>query len=296
MLAMIRTSIFQYTLLLTSFSTCARGFSLSHPRPPQSKSLPPTKRRRRPLSTIPLAQSSNDNNGPGNEEEQPSWYSVDVNDLTGGQLYSLCISSVVPRPVAVISTRSSSGVVNCAPFSYTGLLGHDPPTVAHGIGLKRGKDGMEKKDTLVNIEDTKEWVFNVLTTEYLSEANQCAATFAPDEDETQLVEGTLTTLPCTKVQPPRLEQAAVSMECQLVETKELKNDKGDHTTTIVIGRVVQFHIRPDVLLPMTGEDSPPKWIVDLQKLQAVGRAGGNIYWPVGLAEDGDGSLEMKRPQ
>ncbi|CAJ1948515.1 unnamed protein product [Cylindrotheca closterium] len=241
-------------------------------------------------------KSSNDDNGP-RVEDQSSWYSVDPNDLTGGQLYSLCISSVVPRPVAVISTRSSSGVVNCAPFSYTGLLSHDPPTVAHGIGLKRGKDGMEKKDTLTNIEETKEWVFNLLTTEYLSEANQCAANFAPGEDETQLVEGTLTTLPCDKVQPPRLEQAAVSMECQLVETKEMKNDDGDHTTTIVIGRVVQFHIRKDVLVPMAeDDDSPPQWIVDLQKLQAVGRAGGVTYWPVGMAEDGTGSLEMKRPQ
>ena len=124
---------------------------------------------------------------------------------------------------------------------------------------------MEKNDTLVNIEETKEWVFNVLTTEYLPEANQCAANFAPGEDETQLVvDGTLTTLPCDKIQSPRLEQADVSLECKLVETKKMKNDSGDHTTTIVIGRLVQFHVRKDVFCPVIeNDDSPPEWITEL---------------------------------
>lgn len=221
------------------------------------------------------------------EQDKSEWTSYLPDEMTGGGRYGLCISCVVPRPVGVISTISSSdgnGIVNCAPFSYTGLLSHDPPTVAHGLCLSRG----EKKDTLKNIEATGEWVFNVLTTEWLEGANQCSASYPSEVDE--LKETNLESLPSDIVCPPRVAKSSLSMEIKLVEKKELINDAGVHTTTIVIGRIVKFHVKKSIL-----KDGPKeKPIVDLEKLKPCGRAGESIYYPVGTPEGS--MLSMARPK
>jgi flavin reductase (DIM6/NTAB) family NADH-FMN oxidoreductase RutF len=216
------------------------------------------------------------------------WKSFKPEDLAGPDRYRLCVSSVVPRPVAVItsiSSKDSEGIVNCAPFSYTSMAANDPPIVTHGINLSGGK----KKDTLANIEATGEWVFNVLTTKYLENANSCAASLAPDVSETE--EFGLKMLPCELVIPPRLAEASVAMECKLVDKKEIFNDAGEHTTTIVMGRVVNFHVHESVLQEGQPDTAP---IVDLEKLNAVGRAGGVTYWPVGV--ESANTSTMGRPK
>lgn len=111
---------------------------------------------------------SNSNNENASSSSPSPWRSIDPDTMAPGARYSLCISSVVPRPVGVLTTVDpTSGVVNCAPFSYTSLSTHDPPIVTHGICLSGGK----KKDSLRNIEATGEWVFNVLEVGYLEQAN-----------------------------------------------------------------------------------------------------------------------------
>lgn len=149
------------------------------------------------------------------------WLSLDPNDMSVGERYGFFISAIVPRPVAVITTKSADGVVNCAPFSYTSLSSHDPPIVTHGIAVTGG--GRKKKDTLQNIEETGEWVFHVLTQSYLTEANACAASLPPDQDETSVVG--LVTLPSDQVQVPRLEQAAVALECRLWDKRRYLTTK-----------------------------------------------------------------------
>lgn len=221
------------------------------------------------------------------------WKSFKPDELSGRARYGMCISSVVPRPVAVITSVSSNaddadtagGIVNCAPFSYTSLLTHDPPIVAHGICLANGR----KKDSLVNIEATGEWVYNVLTTGYTEETNACSASLPADVDETEATG--LETLPCEMVSPPRLEKATVAMECKLWDKKEVFNDKGEHTTTIVMGRIVNFHVHESVLKDGQAEDDPR---VDLKKLQAVGRAGDITFWPHGVIDDN--MLSAARPK
>jgi len=231
--------------------------------------------------------SSSNNAENGGSSKPPAnggtWRSIDPGELSPSARYGLCISAVVPRPVAVITSVSGDGILNCAPFSYSGISSHDPPIVTHGICLSRGN----KKDTLHNIEATEQWVFNVLTTHYLEKANQCAAPVGPDVDETQL--SGLRTVPSDVVKVPRLVEAAVAMECRLVDRKEIYNDDGEHTTTIVMGRVVRFHVRESVLRRDADgqEDSSLSNhpLVDLTELQAVGRAGDITYWPVGTTPD-----------
>lgn len=184
-------------------------------------------------------------------------------------------------------------VVNCAPFSYTGLLSHDPPMVAHGICLKKSKDGAtrQKKDTLVNIEKSREWVYNVLSEPYLDQANGCSENLPYGVSEVR--KNNLSTLPSKKCKTPRLAQAMVSMECVLDSTKEIYNDKGEHTTTIVMGKIVEYHIHSSVLKDNgNGTRTETAPVVDLTQLQPVGRAGDITYWPAGA----DGSaVSMKRP-
>ncbi len=199
-----------------------------------------------------------------------------------GAIYGMCISAVVPRPIGLITSLDKTGQhVNCAPFSYTGLMSHDPPMICHGLCLSRNET---KKDTLVNMEDTKEWVVHIISDDYLKEANVTAAAVPAHVNELELAN--LNTLPSLHSNIPRIRQAKVAMECKLVHSYPVLNDDGVHTTTIVIGRIVQFHIHKSVL------DSPnekPK--VNLEALRPVGRVGDITYWPVGEAK----AVSMKRP-
>jgi len=206
-------------------------------------------------------------------DHSKDWKAFNPSEMQPGDVYRLALSAVVPRPVAVITSISENGIVNCAPFSYSALLSHDPATVCHGITVSN--NGTKKKDTLVNIESTKQWVFNVLSDHYLDAANQCSASYAPDINEME--ETGLTAIPSEVVKVPRIAEARVAMECELDSTKELFNSKGVHSTTVVFGKVVRFHIHQSVLKT----DADGKSVVDLEKLRAVGRAGDISYWPAG---------------
>jgi flavin reductase (DIM6/NTAB) family NADH-FMN oxidoreductase RutF len=215
------------------------------------------------------------------------WTTYDADDdLTASARYGLCISAVVPRPVAVITTVNDvgeggdgdQGRVNCAPYSYTGLLSHDPAIISHGLVLSGA--GRKKKDTLRNIEATGKWVAHVLSAHYLAQANTSAESLPYGVDETVLAG--LPLLHDTANGVPRLADARVAMECTLWDTKEVFNDGGVHTTTIVLGRVTRFHIHSSVL--RYKEDDPKRPLIDLHALQGVGRAGDVTYWPVGTSE------------
>lgn len=173
-----------------------------------------------------------------------------------------------------------SPLIDLILYYSTGLMSHDPPLVCHSISLSR----KGKKDSLVNIEETKEWVYNVLSDTWISEANACAEEFEADVNE--LEKAGLDTIASEQIDAPRVKQALVSMECQLESKKEVYNDDGKHTTTIVFGRIVKYHIHKSVL---GGTEEKP--IVDLEKARLVGRVGGITYWPAGEGK----ALSMERP-
>ena len=221
-------------------------------------------------------------------DDTHGWNNYSTSELDSSAVYRLGISAVVPRPVAVITSLNKEyDTVNCAPFSYTGLLSHNPPLVSHGICLEAG--GTKKKDTLINIEENKEWVFNVLTDSYLEEANACSEAFPSHVSEVERAK--LSTLPSIDCKTPRLEQAMVSMECKLEYLHEVKNDDGVHTTTIVTGRIVRYHVHTSVLKDSDNGVTQRSPVVDLEKLGAVGRVGGITYWPTGEGK----AVSMKRP-
>ena len=125
--------------------------------------------------------------------------------------YSLLISCAVPRPIALVTSIDKNGIRNCAPFSYFGVVSHDPPLVSVTI-CTQGRDRV-KKDTLNNIADTKQFVVNIMSEWFVESANHTCGAFPPDVDE--ITVSGLSTVPSVKVQPPRVAESAVQMECQV---------------------------------------------------------------------------------
>jgi flavin reductase (DIM6/NTAB) family NADH-FMN oxidoreductase RutF len=210
---------------------------------------------------------------PGMNQPKPfengTFKSFDPNTISS---YSLLISGVVPRPVAFVSTQSIDGVGNLAPFSYFSAVSHDPPVVC--VGICNNRDG-SKKDTLVNIETTKEFVVNIISDWFVESANYTSGAFKPNVDEG--VQAGLTYLPSDIVAPKRVNESAFHMECRLSATQEIRNDKGDLASTVVFGRVVRFH----VLEPLLEEGPSKNPQVKYEGYRPLGRLGGDKWVSLG---------------
>ena len=140
---------------------------------------------------------------------------------------------VGPRPIGWISTRSASGVNNLAPYSFFNAFNYVPPII--------GFASIGYKDTLRNIEETGEFVWN-LTTRALAEAmNQSCAPVGPEVSEFALAG--LTPLASTVVAPPRVAESPVTFECKRTQILQLQGADGAQVETwLVLGEVVAVHI------------------------------------------------------
>ncbi|MDH4479976.1 MAG: flavin reductase family protein [Rhodoferax sp.] len=140
---------------------------------------------------------------------------------------------VGPRPIGWISTRSASGVDNLAPYSFFNAFNYVPPII--------GFASIGYKDTLRNIEETGEFVWN-LTTRALAEAmNQSCAAVGPEVSEFALAG--LTALASTMVEPPRVAESPVTFECKRTQILQLQGADGAQVDTwLVLGEVVAVHI------------------------------------------------------
>ncbi len=173
------------------------------------------------------------------------------------------IGSIVPRPIAFVSTLSKDGALNLAPFSYFNGVCSNPPTVMFAPG-RRGYDG-KIKDTLNNISDTEEFVINIVSEEFVEKMVKCSTDFDPDVNEFDI--SGLTPAPSKKVGPSLVQESKVSFECTLNQIIEI----GDGTAGsgfVVIGTVVLFHV--DDAVYKDGR-------IDLEALNPVGRLAGNSY-------------------
>jgi flavin reductase (DIM6/NTAB) family NADH-FMN oxidoreductase RutF len=186
---------------------------------------------------------------------------IDPKDMPGKAGYSLLISTIVPRPIAWVSTLSPEGRPNLAPFSFFMGVSSDPPMLAVAIGRRRG----EPKDTARNIEARGEFVVNVVTADLGPAMVLTSADFGPDQDE--FAEVGLTPIPSERVSPPRVRESPIHMECRLERLIAV----GRSATALAIGEVVLFHI-DDAF--WTGND------VDIARLKPLGRLGGTLYAPV----------------
>jgi flavin reductase (DIM6/NTAB) family NADH-FMN oxidoreductase RutF len=182
--------------------------------------------------------------------------------LSDQEAYKLLIGCVVPRPIAWVSTISNKGVANIAPFSFFTVVCTSPPKL--GITIIPDKNNnRDKKDTLLNIEETKNFVVNIAD---LSLAEQLVQTSYPYQyGVDEFAQCGLTSKPSIDIASPCIKEAPINMECRLSEVLKLGYD-GSY---FVIGEVVRFHIQDEFLV----EERK----VDQQKLQAFGRMGGPLY-------------------
>nr|WP_231619563.1 flavin reductase family protein [Fictibacillus sp. 5RED26] len=179
--------------------------------------------------------------------------------MTEKDVYKLLVGSVVPRPIAWVSTISKEGVVNLAPYSFFNVASRNPPMLCISIGPGVGEREGTEKDTLVNIRNQKEFVINVVTSTLGNEMQKTSENLPSEVDEVEAAG--LTTLDSTIVKPKRVKEAPIHMECQLEQIIQLGSDH------LVIGRMVRYHINDDYYLG--------NYKVDLEKLQPLGRFAGN---------------------
>ena len=176
-------------------------------------------------------------------------------------IYKLMIGSIVPRPIAFVSTISKNGVPNLAPFSFFNGVCSNPPTILFSTVIK--KDGM-RKDTLNNVEATKEFVVNIVSEDIAEKMNITSADFPPEVDE--FVESGLTPIPSDLVKPARVKESRISMECKLTQIVRIGAGPGGGCT--VFGEILRFHISDELF---------ENFRIDPDKLRAIARMGGPTY-------------------
>ena len=187
---------------------------------------------------------------------------IDVSKTDVVSVYQMLVGLVTPRPIAWITTVSSKGIVNLAPFSFFNAFGANPPVVVFSPTLKR--DG-GKKDTLLNIEANGEFVINASTEKHADLINMSSKMLLPDESEVELVG--LTSLPSSKVKPPRLAEVPFALECKVMQVIPVGHSA--ISANLVIGEVVMMHIDDSVL--------DDKRQPDPRKMKTIARLGGE-YW------------------
>lgn len=178
--------------------------------------------------------------------------------LSEREQYKLMTGSIVPRPIALVTTIGRSGV-NAAPFSLFNMVGTEPPALMLSIGSQG--DGREK-DTLTNLRTLPEFVVHICSEAIAVSMNVCATDYPSHVSEVH--EAGFTTVPSVKVTPPRIAEAPVQMECRVIEI--VRSGKRHN---IVIGEVVMFHFHDGI--------ADAACNVDLKALQPIGRLSGPRY-------------------
>ena len=168
---------------------------------------------------------------------------------------------VVPRPIGWISTHDADGVVNLAPFSFFNALSADPPCVMFcPNGRKPGTE--EIKDTLTNVETTKEFVYSMCTYELREPMVATAVHEAAGVDE--MAKAGLEAAPCEKAKPPRVAASPIALECTYMQTVQLPDARDGSRQNMVIGQVVGIHIDESVITD---------GIIDVRKVEPLARLG-----------------------
>ena len=193
---------------------------------------------------------------------------IEPANLSWQEAHDLIGNVIAPLPVAFISTVGPDGTHNAAPFSFVAPVCSKPPIVCVSIGLRKGA----KKDTLINIEYSQDFVVNVVDESIIKKVVQTSADYPSNVDE--LKEVGFTAISSEMVKSPRVAESKASLECQLLEKLEIIEERPEENglKAIVLGKVVLAHIEDE------------SWInnkVDPSRLKLVGRVGPDLYCRTG---------------
>ena len=191
--------------------------------------------------------------------------SFNPKDNTERENYKLLIGSIIPRPIAFVTSEAADGTVNGAPYSYFNIVSSNPPLLSIAIQRKSG----QLKDTARNILEKKEFVVHIVDENNVEKVNETAATLPSNQSEVMVAK--LTPVESEKVSVPGVKESKIRMECVLEHSLELGgvNTPG---CDFIIGKVVQFHIEEGIY---------EKGRIDPKALGAVSRLAGVNYAKIG---------------
>jgi flavin reductase (DIM6/NTAB) family NADH-FMN oxidoreductase RutF len=171
---------------------------------------------------------------------------------------------IAPRPIGWISTIDRDGYANLAPFSYFALFSSLPPIIAFSCNTPEDRHA---KDTLANVRDTGEFVYNLATYALVEQMNATSTPLGAGTDEFEFAG--LEKAPSLKIRPPRVAATPVSLECVVDRIVRLGDRAGEIPTHVTFGRVVGMHIDEEYL------DADGYFLT--QKADPVARLGGIQY-------------------
>ncbi|MNV02400.1 Flavin reductase like domain protein [compost metagenome] len=173
------------------------------------------------------------------------------------QQYKLMSSTIIPRPIALVTTIGPDGTANAAPFSLFNMVGVDPPMLMFSMTPRTG----HVKDTGRNIEHLPEFVVHIVDEGVKEKMNICSADFPYGTSEIEFAG--LRTEPSIMVRPPRLVECPAQFECKVIDIVKV----GRRPNHIVIGEVLMMHYRPGIV-------DEEKLYVDAGLLAPIGRLEG----------------------
>jgi flavin reductase (DIM6/NTAB) family NADH-FMN oxidoreductase RutF len=188
---------------------------------------------------------------------------IPLSSKSKAEVYQLLVQTVLPRPIAYITTHNKNGLVNGAPFSFFNVVCSSPPIISVAIGKKR--DG-ERKDTAKNIIENKEFIIHIVDSNNVQQVNDSAASYPSTISEIDKVGFTLTKSELVSV--PRINESKIALECRLYEHLTVGESVDEPGTNLILGEVVGLHI--DDQLYKEGE-------ISTSLLKPIGRLGGTEY-------------------
>lgn len=191
--------------------------------------------------------------------------SIDPTSKTERENYKFLIGSIIPRPIAFITSVAEDGTLNGAPFSYFNIVSSNPPMISVSVQRSAG----EQKDTARNITEKKEFVVHIVDESNVEKINQTAASLAPNESEIDVAK--LTPIQSEKISVPGVQESKIRMECVLEHALALGGEDA-LGSDLLIGRIVHYHIDDDIY-----EDGK----IDPRGLAAVSRLAGQDYAKIG---------------
>ena len=186
---------------------------------------------------------------------------LNPNTISHRDRYRLVIGSVLPRPIAWVSTMDAAGRLNLAPFSYFNAVCPTPMTLVFCPGVH--PDG-RKKDSWRNIEEVPEFVINITNEDTAAQMNLCATLLPSGESEYAWAE--VTPIPSETIRVPRVAEAPIAFECMLDRIVTISDQPGGGAA--IFGRVQCIHVRDDIY---------DEGRIDIAALKPIGRLAGDAY-------------------
>lgn len=200
--------------------------------------------------------------------------SINPESLSERENYKFLTGSIIPRPIALITTQSETGIINAAPFSFFNIVSSNPPMLSVSVQRKKGV----QKDTARNAIETGEFIVHITDENIVEDVNQTAAELQPEESELTLTK--FTTVASEKVAVPGLKEAKVRFECKLERSIPLAGTVDDPGCDLLIGRIVCYHIDHGIY---------HEGRIDQNGLKPVARLAGQTYTKLGEL------FELQRP-